>query len=56
MSNRVKTVIGGLATNAVWATAFPFSRFFLGQSLLNAEKGLSIDTPSLINYSILAKV
>ena len=29
MSNRVKTVIGGLATIAVWATAFPFSKIAL---------------------------
>lgn len=29
MSNRVKTIIGGLATIAVWATAFPFSKIAL---------------------------
>ena len=29
MSNRVKTVIGGLATIAVWATAFPSSKIAL---------------------------
>lgn len=29
MSNRVKTIIGALATIAVWATAFPFSKIAL---------------------------
>lgn len=29
MSNRVKAIIGGLATIAVWATAFPFSKIAL---------------------------
>lgn len=29
MSNRVKAIIGALATIAVWATAFPFSKIAL---------------------------